>query len=307
MKNLKFIFLSICAVASLVSCIDDDNDALTGDKNVGGLVNVGNPLISYVVGSGNTYSAAGTVYQGGVQTTSIDVYKTFTNNVTGTSSNRELLTSIPISNTIVGALVSFSLEFTYESLISGLTLGGSPLPTDDGGLNIGDFWSLEYVGNTTAGTSNQTGTFTKVAVGTRYAGIYTVMESAYWNSGSFQSNWNSSDRVIESVDATIYKHINVGPWDDPTNEFYFTVDNNTGYITILPDDLAGEGTLLNGSPIMTCEGGPGPFESIPCDATTSAATPNDVTGEDQLEFTVGYHRGTGATREFYEKLVKQVD
>ena len=37
------------------------------------------------------------------------------------------------------------------------------------------------------------------------------------------------------------------------------------------------------------------------------ATKNDVTGEDVLEFTVGYHRGAGATREFYEKMIKQVD
>ncbi len=306
MKKLKYLFLSFCAVASLVSCIDDDNDELTGNENIGGLVNVGNPLISYVVGSGNTYSAAGSVLQGAVQTTSVDVYKTFTNNVTGGLSNRELLTSVPIANTTPGALVNFTLEFTYASLSSGLSVDGTPLPAEDGGLNIGDFWSLEYVGNTTAGTSNQTGSFTKVAVGTRYAGVYTVMESAYWNSGSLQGgDWNGTDRVIESVDATVYRHAGLAYWDD--NEFFFTVDNSTGYITISLEDLAGDALLLNGSDAMTCEGGGGPFENLTCDASTSMATPNDVTGADQLEFTAGYFRGTGATREFYEKLEKQVD
>ena len=58
---------------------------------------------------------------------------------------------------------------------------------------------------------------------------------------------------------------------------------------------------------MTCDGGAGPFESIPCDATTSVAIPDNVDGIDVLKLTVGYHRGTGATREFFENLVKQVD
>ena len=94
-------------------------------------------------------------------------------------------------------------------------------------------------------------------------------------------------------------------WDD--NVYYFTVDNVTNVITALDVDLDDVGNTLNGSPMMTCFGGTGSFESITCDNTTSIATPNDVTGADQLEFTVGYFRGVGATREFSERMIKLVD
>jgi hypothetical protein len=306
MKNLKYFIFSLFVSTMIFSCVDDDNDELTGNAVQGGLIAVNNPLLSYVVGSGNTYVATGSVYQGREKTSSVEIYNTFTNSVTGSSSNKVLLTTIPISNTAESTTSNFELSFTYEELIANLQIDGSPLPADDGGLNIGDFWTLQYVSKTSTGNSNANGSVTKVAVGTRYAGIYTVEESQYWNSGNLiGGSWNGTDRIIESVDATIYRHVGLAYWDD--NEFYFTVDNTTGQITVLPEDLGGDAILLNGSPIMTCEGAGGGFESLTCDATTSKATPDDVDGKDQLEFTVGYFRGVGATREFYERLVKKVD
>ena len=133
-----------------------------------------------------------------------------------------------------------------------------------------------------------------------FAGIYTVTESAYWNSGGYIGDWNYTTRLIESVGGNIYRHVGLAYWDD--NEFYFTVDSDTNVITVLDVDLQGGDLLLNGSPIMTCEGAGGAFESIPCNDSTSKATLDEVNGEDVLEFTVGYFRGVGATREFHEVL-----
>lgn len=297
--------MSLLISFTMVSCIDDDNDELTGNAVTGGLVNANNLLISYVVGSGNTYSATGTVTQGNVQTTSINVYKTFVNSATGAKSNRALLQNVPISNTTTGSVSSWQVSFDYDSLKDGLTIDGAPLPDTDGGLNIGDYWNIEYESVTSEGNSNNNYSSTKVAVGTRYAGVYTVEDSAYWNSGSLLGNWSGGDRIIESVNATIYRHVGLAYWDD--NEFYFTVDNTTNVITVLDKDLSDADLLLNGSPVMTCTGGTGDFEVLTCDDSTSRAIPNDVTGEDVLEFTVGYFRGVGATREFFERLVKQVD
>ena len=305
MKTLRKLVLTLFVSTMIFSCIEDDNDELTGNAALGGQVNVGNPLISYVVGSGNTYSAAGSVFQGNVQTTEVSVYNTFTDNTNGLVSDRVLLKTISIPDTSVGSTVDFTVTFTYEELIAGLTLNGSPLPDNDGSLNIGDFWTLEYEAATNEGNRHNNSSTTKVAVGTRYAGIYSTVDSAYWNSGSLLGNWNGDDRIIESVDATIYRHVGLAYWDD--NEFYFTVDNATNVITVLDRDLEDAELLLNGSPVMTCTGGTGAFEVLTCDGSTSRAIPNDVTGEDALEFTVGYFRGVGATREFFERLVKQVD
>ena len=133
-----------------------------------------------------------------------------------------------------------------------------------------------------------------------FAGIYTVTESAYWNSGGYIYHWNDSTRLIESVGGNIYRHVGLAFFDD--NEFYFTVDSDTNVITVLDVDLQGGDLLLNGSPIMNCNGAGGAFESIPCNDSTSKATLDEVNGEDVLEFTVGYFRGVGATREFHEVL-----
>lgn len=305
MKTLKKLILTLFVSTMIFSCVDDDNDELTGNAAVGGYVDVGNPLISYVVGSGNTYAAAGSVFQGNVQTPVVNVYNTFTDNMTGESSNRVLLKTIQISDVNLGSSSQFDLTFTYEELIAGLTINGSPLPASDGGLNIGDFWILEYESTTSEGTTHNNSAATKVAVGTRYAGIYTVVESEYWNSGNFIGNWTGGDRIIESVDATTYRHVGLAYWDD--NEFFFSVDNDTNVITAFDKDLEDGDLLLNGSPVMTCTGGTGAFESVTCDGSTSRAIPDDVNGEDVLEFTIGYFRGVGATREFFERLVKQVD
>ena len=306
MKNIKYLILSLFTVISFGSCDDNDNDELTGGAVTGGLVTVNNQLISYVVGSGATYSASGSIFQGREQTSSVDVYKSFVNNTTGSVSNEILLKTISIDNTTIGSETSFAFTFTFDELITGLSIDGNPLPSSDSDLNIGDYWQLRYISNTSTGDVNANSKTTKVAVGTRYAGVYKVVESSYWNSGSLQSgDWNGTEVIIESVNATIYRHKGLAYWDD--NVYYFTVDNTTNVITALDVDLEDAGNTLNGSPMMTCFGGTGDFESLTCDNSTSLATPNDVTGADELSFTVGYFRGVGATREFYERMVKLVD
>ena len=138
MKNIKYLILSLFTVISFGSCDDNDNDELTGGAITGGLVAVNNQLISYVVGSGATYSASGSVFQGREQTSSVDVYKSFVNNTTGSVSNEILLKTISIDNTTIGSETAFAFTFTFAELIEGLSIDGNPLPSSDGDLNIGD-------------------------------------------------------------------------------------------------------------------------------------------------------------------------
>ena len=133
------------------------------------------------------------------------------------------------------------------------------------------------------------------------AGTYTVEVGEYWNSGNFIASYAGRTFVIAAVAPGLYRHEGLAFWPE-NNDFYFTVDDDTGVITVLDKDPAGEPTLLNGSPIMTCAGGQ--FEMVPCTDETNKAT-LQADGHHIVELTTGYFRGAGATREFLQKLVRQ--
>lgn len=132
------------------------------------------------------------------------------------------------------------------------------------------------------------------------AGTYTAEVNEYWNSGSFIGDFAGREFVIAAISPGLYLQFGFGPFPNG-GDFYFTVDETTGVITTLPNDLEGEGVLLNGSPIMTCAGGQ--FEMVPCDDTTNKRTLSPD-GHHIIELTTGYFRGAGSTREFLEKLVR---
>lgn len=300
MKAIKILSILFLSLITFSSCNDADLNVDNPDGNIkeGGLLDVKNTSINYVVGNSGPYTANIRVYQGEAKTTSIRVSKTFYSG-SFVSNTVDSFKTIPVSGE-QNTFVNYSFNFT--EMVAGLNgADGSPLSANDTDYQIGDYWKFEYyVTNSNGEHLNYAST--KATVSTRFAGTYEVVESAYWNSGSLQGgNWNGESVVIESIDANIYKHNGLAYWAD--NAYYFTVDNATGAITILDVDLDGNALLLNTSPGMTC-GGAYAFESLTC---KNLATVNDVTGEDILEFTTGYFRGVGATREFYEKMVKKVD
>jgi len=299
MKTIKTLSILFLSLITLIACNDDDLNVDNPDGNFaeGGLLDVKSTSINYVVGNPGPYTATIRVFQGEIKTTSIRVAKTF---YSGSFKSNTIDTFKTI--TVTGDQNSMvSYDFTFPEMIDGLIgSDGNPLSSFDGDYQIGDYWKMDYYVTTSAGERLNFAS-TKATISTRFAGTYTVLESAYWNSGNLLGDWNGSQFVIESIDASIYKHNGLAYWSD--NTYYFTVDSETLEITILGQDLDGNDVLLNGSPIMTC-GGDFTFESLPCFAQ---ATQNDETGEDILEFTVGYFRGVGATREFYEKMEKVVD
>jgi len=296
-KTLSILFLSLFV---FMACNDDDLSVDNPDGNFeeGGLLDVKSTSINYVVGNPGPYSASIRVFQGAIKTTSIRVAKTF---YSGSYTSNTIDTFKTI--TVTGDQNSFvNYNFTFPEMVDGLVLSdGSSLSSSDTDYQIGDYWKFDYYVTTSEG-ERLNYVSTKATISTRFAGTYSVLESAYWNSGGFNGDWNGSEVVIESIDASIYKHNGLAFWAD--NTYYFTVDNATGAIQVLPVDLTDTAVLLNGSPIMISPGGDFTFESL---TPINQATANDETGEDVLEFTVGYHRGVGATREFYEKMEKIVD
>ncbi len=265
------------------------------------MVEVVNGLLNYVVGDGATYTSSLKVYQGSVKTTSIDVYKQF-QGAQGTSENVLMTTlSVPSSST---DFISF--DFKYEDLIAGLTAGGAPVPVDDTQLAIGDAFVLTYIAKTDSGNSHLNRGSTKVAVSTRFAGTYTVIESNYIHpTAGPQGGWNGATVVVESVDPVTYHILANGPFSldqDPDNEFYFTIDGD-GNITI-PKEYAGAvQTVWSADEVANCVDDPGELPDALC-SESMMAIKDDVNGRDQLIMSHGYIRDSG-TRQFYYKLEKQ--
>jgi hypothetical protein len=314
-KILSFVLLALIFNACDINDRDHGNvlEPLEGAE-YGGVLSLDKALISYVVGDDGTYTASGNVYQGNVVTETIDIYKSFTN-TSGEMSNEVLLATVPVSDTNTGINASFTADFKYEDLIDGLLLNGSPLPSNDGDLAIGDSWNLRYVSNTIAGGSNTNFRSTSVSVGTRFAGTYRVIASDYWriNVQSGAADWSGEERVIESVDASTYRHIGVGPFDvdTVTGGFGYAPEEAELYFSITSTDAVdyegvGNTTLLT-QPYMSCITNPGEFNNVPCGATTNYVVRDDVSGKDLIFMTYGYLTPGSGPREFYEVLEKIVD
>lgn len=289
------------------ACNDDQLNVRNWDGNTveGGLLDVKNTSLNYVVGNPGPYTANLRVYQGAVKSTSIRINKTFYsgNYISNTVEN---FMTIDISDTSETNIISYS--FNFSEMIAGLTGPvGNPLPDDDTAYQIGDYWVFEYF-TTTSNGEHKNYSSTKTTVSTRFAGTYNILVGDYWRIGEYRPDvaW-PPQLIIESVNAEIYKHIGVGGFLDDggiPNDFYFTVDADTGAITVMDVDPDGNAVVLNGQPIMTCE--LFTFESAPCEGS-NIAVKNDETGEDSITITVGYFTSGSGPREFYEELQKVVD
>jgi len=299
------------AIASLgvVSCEEDDNDLLTGNNNEGGLLNVQNNLVAYVVGNGNDfeYSAGLGAFQGDVQVESVDVYKQFTS-VDGVTSNKVFLKNVPFPN--VDQMENITFTFTYNELTQGIVVNGQPLPTSDSELEIGDFWTLTYVSKTSSGNDAVNRSTTKVAVGTRFAGNYRCINAEYYRLGVLTyttANWPAST-TIESVNSTTYRVVEYfGAAAFSGNEYYFTIDENDviGYPENTPDGTPQSG---NGQPFITCQTNPADMAPVYC-GNSNYVIRDDVEGKDRLVMSFGYYTTSGAVgpRVFYQVLEKIVE
>ncbi len=297
------------AIASfgVVSCEDEDNDLLTGNQNEGGLLSVNSILVPYVVGNGADfeYEASISAFQGDIQVNSVDIYKTFTT-VDGESSNTALLKTVTFPN--AAQVENLDFTATYTELINGLTLNGAPLPASDSALNIGDSWTLTYVSNTSAGTQAQNLKTTKVSVGTRFAGQYSVVQCEYWRINvprpDVTGPFLGTVVTIESVNSTTYRKLEwAGPFSG--NEFYFTIDASDN--VLVPTTYDGAAQILNALPATNCTETPGDIlNACSYPGIQNKAVRDDVLGKDRLYMSYGYLAATGP-REFYEVLEKVVD
>lgn len=308
MKNIKILILLFLGLSLTTGCSDDIPDELTGGAITGGFVSLDAAAIGYVVGNGDTYTAGGSVYQGAVQTTTVNIYNFFTSAATGGVTNEVLIGTVAIADTQVGSTGVFSTSFDYDALIAGLTLDGSPLPADDSALTIGDFWTISFESTLSTGNVVRNAVTTKVSVGTRFAGLYAVVEEDYWRIGVDRDDvsW-PTEMLIESVDATTYRCVEYfGAFDG--NQYYFQIDENDN-ITYPDNEPNGDAQTGNGEPLITCQSAPQELSNVPCGDGYNIVVRDDVGGKDRLIMTFGYLTGgtPGNSREFYQVLEKIVD
>ena len=309
MKKLSYLFLSLSAM--FVACSDDNFDTLTGNENTGGLVSVNKVNIGYVVGNGDTfqYTANVSAFHGREKVQTVDVYKQFTN-IDGDVSNKVLLTTITFPN--AQQTETFCLAFTYPQLISGLTINGASISSDDTTLNIGDYFTLTYVSTSSDGDVTENATTTKVAVGTRFAGNYKCIEGSYYRIGVLTrvgTDWPPVT-VIESVNSTTYRVKKYfGPFTNSSTatggDYYFSIDSS-GNITYPLTTPTGVSQSGNGQPFISCQTHPGELNNVQC-SSSNYVVRDDVAGKDKLYMSFGYLNAPGESREFYQVMEKIVD
>ncbi len=313
MKKIKIYSLVALLFAgfTFVSC-DDSTDELTGGAELGGELLVKKELIGYVVGNGLTtsYENELTVFQGNEKVLTVDVYKTFT---TKDASGHDITSNKVLLKTLTTAASAqhevMAIGVTYNELISGLSIGGISLPASDAALNIGDYWSLTYVSHLNNGQVHQSSKVTKIAVGTRFAGVYKVIQGEYWRINTPRPDvaWVGQIVTIESVTSTAYKQLDyVGPfYAKGLNSHYFTIDASD--VVRTPVMYNGVAQVLQTFPAINCEETP----ALMTNACSYAGPQNtvvrdNVTGKDRIYRSYGYFNPTGS-REIYEVLEKIVE
>ena len=154
MKNLKIYSLALLLFVgfSFVAC-QGDSDEITGEANVGGLLTSATPAITYALGSSPTaqQTASVALFQGAVQTVSIDVYKQFTD-ATGLKSANVFYKTLTFP--LATQMETVNYTFTYAELIAGLSIGGVALPTSDATISVGSYWTLTYLSKTSEGKNH---------------------------------------------------------------------------------------------------------------------------------------------------------
>jgi hypothetical protein len=317
-KKISIIFLSLIV---FYACNDEDLnvDNPAGTAETGGLLDVKNISLNYVVGNPGPYSASLRVFQGAVKSTSVRIAKTFYTTEVEMVDGEEVKTvvvsntvdnfkTIDITDTAQNSLISY--EFTFPELVEGLSVAGTPLSSNDGDFTIGDYWEMQYFTTTSNGLETLNYATTQAAVSTRFAGTYTVLKGEYFRLGANNgagAMWTGEKMVIKSIDATTYQWAEwgiVSGWAG--NVLFFQIDPATSAIT-LPIEWDGVAQILNDQPIMTYPSDASNLTNVSgltTDPNVATLVPN---GKDQLDFVYGYLTAGSGPREFYHLLEKIVN
>jgi hypothetical protein len=169
-SKIKLFLLVFTALGFLFTACNKSEDLVTSDAKTGGLV-IPTSSIPYKLGATPTVSIDVTIPLGpGIA--SIEVYNTYTSNVTGSVSNAVLMSTIDVASANVTEQVVKSFTINYNDLKKDIVIDGAGLPSDETLLPIGDYWTLSYTSVMTDGRKVVNNASTGISVANIYAGFY---------------------------------------------------------------------------------------------------------------------------------------
>lgn len=255
------------------------------------------PVVSFQAGTPD-YSISMDIINGEKRVTKVNVYSIYTDAISGKTSNEVLLTTIDVP---AGAKVNLTKKLTYADLKNGITVNGGPLPDDQNKLSVGSGWKLRFDGESSLGKVPLTGNI-NLAVLSRFAGIYKVVESHYYRIGVLTAQWDGQERFIGSVDDNTFSYNDYwGNFGWSGKSFRFRIDFATNKIDV-PIIVPGNGTFA-GNRAISCATDEALFAQFDC-KTFNSFEPDEATGKHRIKLTYGYFTDGSGPRAFYEVLEK---
>jgi hypothetical protein len=305
--KISIVFLTLLVTA--ISC-DQSQDAFSEYEQgpfqqiADPYLQILTPVVSFQAGT-PSYEVKFNTINGLKQLSKVDSYKVYTDAKTGSSSEPVLFSSYTIDDPLK---VVIQHEFTYEDLKAGITVDGTGLPDNQADLAVGSGWVLSYKGTTLNGDEVSLAGVVNVAVLSRFAGIYRVLDMEYWRIGVDRPDVYASQigttRFIGSVDENTFKYNDYwGPFAWTGGSFNFDVDFTNNSITV-PINCCG---LFSGDFETSCSTYPEHLTNVPCGDTSNKLIPDDVTGKHRIILTYGYYTKDSGPREFWEILEKVVE
>jgi hypothetical protein len=303
LKNLFFVLL---ASAAVTACVPDEDPITYTQADLvrpDALLSIKTPVISFVAGNADYTMDIFSYIPPGDATARLDVFSVFTDASTGQVSNEVLLTSF----TVAQGENNLSGTITYADLKAGLMVGGASLPDNEVDVAVGSRWNLSVRPVDASGAKTLNPGSILVAVLSPFAGIYEVIESAYYRIGAGPTIWNGQQRFIGSVDANTFSHDDY--WGNFAATGFFVFDLNEDNTITIPDNL--DQLFFSGTYMLTCQEDAALFTNVPCDGSNVLIVDGGGPGKHIIKLTYGYFSVTGdeneGAREFYEVLQKVVD
>lgn len=234
-KIIKYIVLSlVSSVLVFTSCTETD-DLMTSNVEVGGLVIPAIANVPYKLNATPSFKVGFTVPMGPA-VSKVELYKEFTailKDVDGkdslVTSNSALLGTFDVNGVNATDVFNGELTVDYAALTNGLQINGSPMPTSEGDLNIGEYWTVKFVAVMTADQRKVINSkTTAVGVANAYAGTYSCVGTFNHPTGGIRAI--NEEKYLTPINATTC-NIPVG---DLGGSGYFvdiTVDPVTNTVT----------------------------------------------------------------------------